>query len=63
MNIEFQIMDWIQSIRTPLGMLSCFQSAFAQDTYGNGYSEKLTDMSARLGSVLTVNGDSYNSLP
>lgn len=39
----------------------CFQSAFAKDTYGNGYSEKLTDMSIRLGSVLAVNGDSYNN--
>lgn len=44
-----------------VGDITCFQSAFAQDTYGNGYSEKLTDMSARLGSVLAVNGDSYNN--
>lgn len=37
------------------------QTAFAQDTYGVGYSESLTDMSARLSSVLAVNGDSYSN--
>ena len=35
--------------------------AFAKDTYGVGYSEKLTDMSARMKSVLAVNGDSYSN--
>lgn len=38
-----------------------FQTAFARDTYGNGYSEKLRDISKRAGSVLAVNGDSYNN--
>lgn len=41
--------------------ITCLQTAFAQDTYGVGYSESLTDMSARLGSVLAVNGDSYSN--
>lgn len=41
--------------------ISCIQTAFAQDTYGVGYSEKLSDMSARLQSVLAVNGDSYSN--
>ena len=41
--------------------ISSIQTAFAQDTYGVGYSEKLSDMSARLRSVLAVNGDSYSN--
>ena len=41
--------------------ITCFQTAFARDMYGIGYSEKLTDMSARLQSVLAVNGDSYSN--
>lgn len=44
-----------------IGNINCFQTAFAQDMYGNGYSEKLSAMSQRLGSVLAVNGDSYNN--
>ena len=44
-----------------VGDITCFQTAFAQDTYGVGYSEKLTDMSARMKSVLAVNGDSYSN--
>jgi exopolysaccharide biosynthesis protein len=44
-----------------IGDITCFQTAFAKDTYGNGYSEKLGDMALRLGSVLAVNGDSYNN--
>lgn len=41
--------------------IRCLQTAFAQDTYGVGYDEKLTDMSARLQSVLAINGDSYSN--
>jgi len=44
-----------------IGDISCFKTAFAQDTYGVGYSEKLSDMSDRMKSVLAVNGDSYNN--
>lgn len=44
-----------------VGDITCIQTAFAQDTYGVGYSEKLTDMSARMKSVLAVNGDSYSN--
>ena len=44
-----------------VGDITCLQTAFAQDTYGNGYSELLTDMSKRIGSVLAVNGDSYSN--
>lgn len=44
-----------------VGDISCLQTAFAQDTYGIGYSEKLSDMSSVIGSVLAVNGDSYNN--
>lgn len=41
--------------------ISCLQTAFAQDTYGVGYSEKLSSIADRLGAVLAVNGDSYNN--
>lgn len=44
-----------------VGDITCFQTAFAKDTYGVGYSEKLTDMSARMKSILGVNGDSYSN--
>ena len=44
-----------------VGDITCLQTGFAQDTYGVGYSEKLTDMSARIRSVLAVNGDSYSN--
>ena len=44
-----------------VGDITCFQTALAKDTYGVGYSEKLTDMSARMKSVLAVNGDSYSN--
>lgn len=44
-----------------IGDITCLQTAFAQDTYGIGYSEKLSDMSARIKSVLAVNGDSYSN--
>lgn len=41
--------------------ISQLKTAFAQDTFGVGYTEMLSDMSARIGSVLAVNGDSYNN--
>lgn len=44
-----------------IGDITCFQTAFAQDTYGVGYTEKLSDMSARMQAVLAVNGDSYSN--
>lgn len=44
-----------------VGDITCFQTAFSQDTYGVGYSEKLTDMSSRMKSILAVNGDSYSN--
>lgn len=44
-----------------IGDITCLQTCFAQDTYGIGYDEKLTDMSARMKSVLAVNGDSYSN--
>lgn len=44
-----------------VGDITCFQTAFAKDTYGVGYAEKLTDMSARMKSILAVNGDSYSN--
>lgn len=44
-----------------VGDITCIQTAFAQDTYGVGYSEKLSEMSDRMKSVLAVNGDSYSN--
>lgn len=44
-----------------VGDITCLQTVFAQDTYGVGFSEKLTDMSARMQAVLAVNGDSYSN--
>lgn len=44
-----------------VGDITCLQTCFAQNTYGVGYSEKLSEMSARLKSVLAVNGDSYSN--
>lgn len=41
--------------------ISCLQTAFADDTYGIGFSERLSSMSARMKSVLAVNGDSYSN--
>lgn len=41
--------------------ITCLEACFAQNTYGVGYSEKLSDMSARMKSVLAVNGDSYSN--
>lgn len=44
-----------------VGDITCLQTCFAQNTYGVGYSENLSEMSARLKSVLAVNGDSYSN--
>lgn len=44
-----------------IGDITCLQTAFAQNTYGVGYEEKLTDMSAAMKSVLATNGDSYSN--
>lgn len=41
--------------------IRCLQTAFAQDTYGIGYTEKLSGIANRLGAVLAVNGDSYSN--
>lgn len=41
--------------------IDCLRTAFADDTYGVGFSEPLADMSARMKSVLAVNGDSYSN--
>ena len=41
--------------------ITCLQTCFAQNIYGVGHDERLADMSARLKSVLAVNGDSYSN--
>ncbi len=54
-NISYTLADiYIRDI-------SCFQTAFAKDTYGVGYSETLSSMSERIKSILAVNGDSYSN--
>lgn len=44
-----------------IGDITCLQTAFARDTYGVGYEEKLTDMSTKMKSILAINGDSYSN--
>lgn len=44
-----------------VGDVTCLQTAFAQDIYGIGYEEKLSDMSKRMKAVLGINGDSYSN--
>lgn len=44
-----------------VGNITCIQTAFAQNTYGIGYTEKLSDMSSQIQAVLAVNGDSYSN--
>ena len=41
--------------------ITCLQTCFAQNIYGIGYTESLKDMSARLRSILAINGDSYSN--
>lgn len=41
-----------------LADISCLQTRFAYDTYGN-YKQSLSDMSSEVGAVLAMNGDSY----
>lgn len=41
--------------------ITCLRTCFAQDIYGIGYTESLKDMSARLSSILAINGDSYSN--
>lgn len=44
-----------------VGNITCLQTAFAQGTYGIGYTEKLSDMASRMKAILAVNGDSYSN--
>lgn len=44
-----------------MGKITCLRTAFAEDTYGVGYMEKVSDMSSRMKAVLAVNGDSYSN--
>lgn len=44
-----------------VGDITCLQTAFAQDTYGVGYTEKLSDMTSKMKAILAVNGDSYSN--
>lgn len=44
-----------------IGDITCLQTAFAQNTYGVDYTQKLSDMSEALQAVLAVNGDSYSN--
>ena len=39
--------------------IECLQSAFAEDKFGKGYDEWPQEMDARMGSILTINGDYY----
>jgi exopolysaccharide biosynthesis protein len=41
--------------------IECFQTAFADDTYGVGYTETVLAMDESAGAVLAMNGDYYGS--
>lgn len=41
--------------------IDCIKTAFAQDTYGVGYSEPLVSIADRAGAAFAVNGDSYSN--
>ena len=41
--------------------IECLRNAFAQDTYGVGYSERIKTISKRRNAVLAINGDSYSN--
>ena len=41
--------------------ISCLQTAFAQDTFGRGYTEWLPDIAARMESIVSINGDYYGT--
>ena len=41
-----------------IGDITCLRTAFPQDVYGTGYSERLLDMSTEREAVLGINGDS-----
>ena len=43
--------------------LENLRTAFAQDTYGKGFTEFPVDIAARIGAVCAVNGDYYGSRP
>ena len=54
---------WVSYVLADIyvGDITCLRTAFAQDTYGVGYTEKLSDMSSAMKAVLAVNGDSYSN--
>ena len=41
--------------------ITCFRSALAQDTYGSGYRDSITDMALLNNALLAVNGDYYGN--
>lgn len=41
--------------------IECFQSGFADDTYGVGYTDYLLDMDEQFSAVLAMNGDYYGN--
>ncbi len=41
--------------------IECFQSGFADDTYGVGYTDYLLDMDEEFSAVLAMNGDYYGN--
>ena len=41
--------------------ITCFQSALAQDTYGSGYRDSISDMALLNNALLAVNGDYYGN--
>ena len=54
---KYKITYYVADVYT--SNINCFRTYFAQDTYGTGYSEHLTQMSRDVHSILAMNGDSY----
>ena len=41
--------------------ITCFRTALAEDTYGSGYRDSITDMAALNNALLAINGDYYGN--
>lgn len=52
---------WVYVVDIYIADISCLQTAFGKDTYGRGYTEWVTKVAERYGSVVTMNGDYYGT--
>lgn len=52
---------WVYVVDIYVADISCLKTAFGKDTYGRGYTEWITKVAERCGSVVTMNGDYYGT--